>query len=57
MKGEVITSRKGVADVFGEFYGKLYDDDCDNKMRIEAESNEKRVTKHKLQEMKSMKKS
>ena len=52
MTGEVITSRKGIADVFGEFYGKLYDDDCDDKMRTEAESNEKKkVTEHKLQEM------
>ena len=25
MKGETITSRKGIADVFGEFYAKLYD--------------------------------
>ena len=27
MSGEIITSRKGIADVFGEFYAKLYDDD------------------------------
>ena len=25
-KGEIITSRKGIANVFGEFYRKLYDD-------------------------------
>ena len=25
-KGECITSRKGIADVFGEFYKKIYDD-------------------------------
>ena len=26
-KSDIITSRKGIADVFGEFYSKLYDDD------------------------------
>ena len=26
-KGELITSRKGIANVFGEFCSKLYDDD------------------------------
>ena len=56
MTGEVITSRKGIADMFGEFYGKLYDDDCDDKMRSEAESNEKKVTEHRLQEMNACKK-
>ena len=25
-RGEIITSRKGIANVFGEFYKKLYDD-------------------------------
>ena len=25
-KGECITSRKGIADVFGEFYKRLYED-------------------------------
>ena len=25
-KGECVTSRKGIADVFGEFYRRLYDD-------------------------------
>ena len=39
MKGEVITSREGIADVFGEFYGKLYDRDCGNKARTEADEN------------------
>ena len=41
VKGEVVTSRKGIADEFGEIYGKLYDDDCDGKMRTQAENNEK----------------
>ena len=41
MKGEVITSRRGIVDVFGEFYGKLYDEDCGNKVRTEAYENEK----------------
>ena len=27
-KGEVITSREGIANVFGEFYKKFYDDKC-----------------------------
>ena len=32
--GEVITSRKGIANVFGEFYSKLYaDDQCDEKLQ------------------------
>ena len=25
-RGEIITSRKGIANVFGEFYKKLYED-------------------------------
>ena len=42
MKREVITSRRGIADVFREFYGKLYDEDCGNKVRTEADENEKK---------------
>ena len=53
---EVITSRRGIADVFREFYGKLYDEDCGNKVRTEADENEKRMRKHKLKEMKAWKK-
>ena len=30
-KGECITSRKGIADVFGEFYKKLYEDNDQNE--------------------------
>ena len=31
-KSEVITSRRGIANGFGEFYSKLYvDDECDNE--------------------------
>ena len=36
-KGECITSRKGIADVFGEFYKRLYEDnekdDCEHDVR------------------------
>ena len=56
MKGEAITSRRGIADVFDEFYGKLYDGDCGNKAGTEAdESKKKRRKKLKLKEMKSRK--
>ena len=42
MKGEVVTSKKDIADVFGEFHGKLYDDDCGNIVRTEADDNGKK---------------
>ena len=29
-KGETVTSRKGIANVFGEFHGKLYDEEEDD---------------------------
>ena len=35
-KGEVITSRKGIANVFGEFYSKLYDDDQHDDTELES---------------------
>ena len=31
MKDEVITSRKGIANVFGEFWKKVYDDEIEDK--------------------------
>ena len=39
-KGEVITSKKGIANVFGEFYKKLYDDDKYDETELEHEENE-----------------
>ena len=40
MKGEIITSRKGIAEVFGEIYEKLYDDDEENNDKPEVENEE-----------------
>ena len=37
-KGECITSRKGIADVFGEFYKRLYEDN--EKDDFEHETND-----------------
>ena len=56
MKGEVVTSKKGIADVLGELYGKLYDEDRGSKVRTEAAENEEKK-KHKLKEMKAWKNS
>ena len=39
-KGDVITSRKGIANVFGEFYSKLYDDDQYDETELETDTNE-----------------
>ena len=39
-KGEVITSRKGIANVFGEFYSKLSDDDKFDETEMESDKNE-----------------
>ena len=39
-KGEVITSRKGIANVFGEFYKKLYDDNVQEETEQENGENE-----------------
>ena len=39
-KGEVITSRKGIANVFGEFYSKLYDEDQHDETEMESDKNE-----------------
>ena len=39
-KGEVITSRKGIANVFGEFYSKLYDEDQNDGTEMESDKNE-----------------
>ena len=41
-KGECITSRKGIADTFGEFYKRLYEDSGKNSSEQE-ESDEKRI--------------
>ena len=39
-KGEVVTSRKGIANVFGEFHKKLYDDQEHEETEQEHEENE-----------------
>ena len=39
-KGEVITSRKGIANVFREFYSKLYDEDQHDATEMESDKNE-----------------
>ena len=39
-KGEFITSRKGIANVFGEFHKKLYDDQEHEETQQEHEENE-----------------
>ena len=39
-KREIITSRKGIANVFGEFYKKLYDDNEQDKSEQEIGDNE-----------------
>ena len=38
-QGEIITSRKGIANVFGEFYKKLYDDNEQDEKKHEIEEN------------------
>ena len=43
-KGECITSRKGIADTFGEFYKRLYEDSGKNNSEQE-ESDEERIPK------------
>ena len=39
-KGEVISSRKEVATVFGEFYSKLYGEDQHDETEMESDKNE-----------------
>ena len=39
-KAKVITSRKGIANVFGEFYSKLYEDDQNNETDTKSDTNE-----------------
>ena len=39
-KGEVITSRKGIANVFGEFCSKLYDEDQHDETEMQSDKNE-----------------
>ena len=38
--GEIITSRKGIANVFGEFYKKIYDDNGQDESEQEIGENE-----------------
>ena len=40
MKGETITARRGIANVFAEFYAKLYEEDEgeENTRKNEAET-------------------
>ena len=47
-KGECITSRKGIADVFGEFYNRLYEDNEKDDFEHEISEN-RRVTKRNQQ--------
>ena len=42
-KGEYITSRKGIADTFGEFYKRLYEDSGKKNNSVQEESDEKRI--------------
>ena len=35
-KGDTITSREGIANVFGEFYSKLYADDGTEEKHLES---------------------
>ena len=39
-KGEIITSRKGIANVFGEFYKQIYDDNEQEETEQEFGENE-----------------
>ena len=39
-KAEVITSRKGIANVFGEFHSKLFDDNQYGDTDMESDKNE-----------------
>ena len=41
MEGETSTSRKGSADVLGEFYAKLHDEGDENVIKTEEEMNNK----------------
>ena len=45
-KGEIITSRKGIANVFGEFYKKLYDDNEQEETEEEIGENENESSIH-----------
>ena len=38
-QGEIITSRKGIANVFGDFYKKLYDDNEQDESEREIREN------------------
>ena len=54
-KGEVITSRKGIANVFGEFYSKLHDEDQHDETEMESDKNEtenEEITKKAVERLK-----
>ena len=40
IQGEVITPRKGIANVFGEFHNKLYDEDQHDETEMESDGDE-----------------
>ena len=50
-KGECITSRKGIADVFGEFYKRLYEDNekDDSEHEVNDDRRTPEITKEELQ--------
>ena len=52
-KGECITSRKGIADTFGEFYKRLYEDsgkdNSEHEKRDEKEYLKSRLKNYKVQ--------
>ena len=50
-KGECITSRKGIADTFGEFYKRLYEDSGKNSSEQE-ESDKNKYLKSRLKNYK-----
>ena len=51
-KGECITSRKGIADTFGEFYRRLYEDSEKDNSEHEM-SDDKRIPEIKSEELQS----
>ena len=51
-KGECITSRKGIADAFGEFYKRLYEDNKRDDFEHEMSYDDRRISKRNLQTQK-----
>ena len=47
-KGECITSRNGIADVFGEFYKKLYEDNDqdESEQKLSEDENKSSINVH-----------